>query len=163
VESHDVVSGATYYHEILDVSYFSTRHGKTDARMQWHQEALKTLENPELVFLDPDNGLKADAETGLNNAVKYVFSSECRDYYLSGKDVVYYCSKGRRTPEQWERAKHLMNAYVPGVKLLALTFHKETQRTYIFVIHPERFEKYEKLVSEFMESGWGRVFSVEAI
>ena len=58
---------------------------------------------------------------------------------------------------------HIMDASVADGKFLALTFYKETQRTYIFVIHPERYEIYAKLVSEFLESGWERVFSVEAI
>ena len=38
-----------------------------------------------------------------------------------------------------------------------LTFHRGTQRSYIFVVHPEQAIKYESLLTEFITTtAWGK-------
>jgi len=49
---------------------------------------------------------------------------------------------------------------IPEAKPIILTFHKGTQRSYIFLIHEQDFVKYRKIVDQFLR-GWYRVFSEE--
>ena len=93
-----MIPGAKYYDRIVEpVLSTLTFSEKRSARNQWHQEALAACDGCDLVFLDPDNGLKAGNPTAKKDAMKFVYSTEAADYYERGQDVVYYCHKGRRT------------------------------------------------------------------
>ena len=75
-------------------------------------------------------------------------------------DVVYYCSKGRRTYDEWENTKAMMKRKLPEAKIGIITFHKGTQRSYIFVIHKKNFRKYAELIKKFLNK-WPRLFTEE--
>jgi len=45
---------------------------------------------------------------------------------------------------------------LPDVKIIVLTFHRGTQRSYIFGIHPEHYDKYNKLIADFLKTDWGK-------
>jgi hypothetical protein len=38
---------------------------------------------------------------------------------------------------------------------MGLTFHRGTQRSYIFICHPEKAEQYQSLLSAFLKKQWG--------
>ena len=80
----------------------------------------------------------------------YCYASEIADYYNAGQNVVYYCSKGKRTYDQWEDTKAMMQRVITDAKLAIITFHKGTQKSYIFVLHKESFRKYVGLIREFL-------------
>ena len=50
---------------------------------------------------------------------------------------------------------------LPDAKAFVLTYHKGTQRSFIFLIHPEDFKKYNKVVQSFMYDNWHKIFSEE--
>ena len=159
-----MIPGAKYYDRIVEpVLSTLTFSEKRSARNQWHQEALAACDGCDLVFLDPDNGLKAGNPTAKKDAMKFVYSTDAADYYERGQDVVYYCHKGRRTDVQWEKAKHIMKEQCPSAVLMGITFHRGTQRSYIFVIHPEREKLYSDLIKVFLETPWNEVFTKEPI
>ena len=160
----DMIPGAIYFDEIVEpvVSKLNAAD-KRKAREHWHHEALAACDGASLVFMDPDNGLKAGKPTARKDAMKFVYASEVVDYYERGQDVVYYCHKGRRTDVQWEKAKHIMRDYCPDATLMGFTYHRGTQRSYIFVIHPERKERYHTLLKGFMETEWKDCFTDENI
>ena len=93
--------------------------------------------------------------------MKFVYSSEVTDYYERGQDVVYYCHKGRRTDAQWEQAKHIMKEYCPSAALMGVTYHRGTQRSYIFVVHPEHEKTYRNLIKGFLRTAWNDCFTDE--
>lgn len=160
----DMIPGARYFDKIVEpVVSKLTVSEKGAARKQWHQEALAFCYGYDLVFLDPDNGLRLGIPTAKKDAMKYVYSSEVADYYERGQDVVYYCHKGRRTDAQWEKAKHIMQEECPNAVLKGITFHRGTQRSYIFVIHPEREQLYSELLRDFLETTWNEVFTEEFV
>ena len=157
-----MISGAIYFNTIIEpVLSTMTVSEKQRARERWHQKALEECCGTNLVFLDPDNGLRAGRPSAKKDAVKYVYSSEVADYYERGQDVVYYCHKGRRTDAQWEKAKHLMQEDCPSAVLMGVTYHRGTQRSYIFVIHPEREQLYRDLLKGFLETTWKDCFTDE--
>lgn len=147
-----VISNATYYDAILT--------DDKNQRATWHEEALKACNDAELVFLDPDNG--ATESKGGKNSSKFCFPEEIADYYNAGHNIVYYCQKARRTYEQWEEAKGLMQKYLPDCKIFVITYHKGTQRSYIFVLHKEDFRRYATLMTNFCRK-WFRIFTEENV
>ena len=157
-----LIPGAGYFDKIVEpVLSTMTVSEKRLARKQWHQEALAVCDGYDLVFLDPDNGMKAGAPTGKKDAMKFVYSSEAADYYERGQDVVYYCHKGRRTDVQWEKAKRIMQEQCSNAVLKGITFHRGTQRSYIFVIHPELERQYSDLLNDFLKTAWSGCFTDE--
>ena len=159
-----MIPGAGYFDKIVEpVLSTLTVSEKRLARKQWHQEALAVCDGYDLVFLDPDNGLRAGTPTAKKDTVKFVYSSEAADYYERGQDVVYYCHKGRRKPEAWEQAKTEIRKRIRDAQILGVTFHRGTQRSYIFVVHPDQYRKYVLLLNKFGKTAWIRMFEREPI
>ena len=78
-----------------------------------------------------------------------------KQYYDSGKDVVYYCYKARRTSQAWKKKMTELTAGCPQVRIIVLTYRRGTQRSYIFGIHPERYVFYDSMIRNFLKTNWG--------
>ena len=115
------------------------------------------------IFADPDNGISYRKAASNKGSEKYVLPEEVAEYYCAGRDVVYYCHKGRRKEEDWEQAKIEIRQYLRDAQILAVTCHRGTQRSYIFVLHPDSYRKYECLLTDFIASAWGKMFTMEPI
>lgn len=147
--------GVRFYDALLDTSHLYWRDRPT-VRDAWHNGALDKLQNPDLIFADPDNGLSAVHQRKTRkNAEKFIIPSEVVDYYKRGQQVMYYHHRPRKNAESWLKDKRLMGEYLPDARLLAVTFRRWSSRTYIFVVHPEQYERYGQLVDEFLISPWG--------
>ncbi len=151
IEQEEVFSSACFYHEPIS----------REDRNEWHDNALKALKLPELIFCDPDNGTIGTKSKGSKDSEKYICPSEIVDYYNRGQNVVYYCQRARRTWEQWDKTKNEMIEYLPDARIYILTYHKGTQRSYIFVIHPEDGRRYTAILQKFLYTNWNRVFTEE--
>ena len=157
-EKQNMISNAKYFHEYIDSTDWNSQPAKNRLakRLRWHNDAMDLCGGSELVFLDPDNGLSKNDVNGRKISKKYAFLDEAYDYYQSGSDVVYYCHKGRRKKDQWENAIMVLQAKDPLIHIKAISFHKGTQRTFVFAIHPERAKKYDCILHEFLQTNWGR-------
>lgn len=158
IEQSGLLAGCSFYNEKIELS--GTKQDRMEKRKKWHMNAVKQLSDASLVFLDPDNGLR-EKENYRKNANKYVLPDEIRAYYKK-QNVVYYCHKGRRSQEEWERYKSIMLKMLPGAKPIVLTYHKGTQRSYFFLIHPKDYRKYRKIIDTFLEK-WEKIFTEETI
>jgi hypothetical protein len=69
-----------------DTQYFA-EHVPTTGRAQWHAQAVATLGDSDLIFLDPDNGFEVGSMTA-RSASKYALYEEAIDFYRRGKVVV---------------------------------------------------------------------------
>ena len=47
--------------------------------------------------------------------------------------------------------------------MLGITYHRGTQRSYIFALHPEKEEFYRVLLKDFLETAWKDCFTSEPI
>ena len=162
----EMIPGAIYFDSIVQPQLSDSTLSVTDkrlARERWHQQALAGCYGPELVFMDPDNGLREGSPTARKDAQKFVYASEVYSYYNRGQDVFYYCHKGRRTETQWEKAKRIMQESCPDAVMLGITYHRGTQRSYIFVLHPEKEKLYRVLLKDFLETAWKDCFTSEPI
>jgi hypothetical protein len=158
IEDSGILPGVRFYSDILKPD--GTPGDREQERSCWFQESMHELADSELIFMDPDNGLlESDDPTKLGGE-KYVLPSEVESYFIEGHNVVYYCHKGRRPYEQWEAHKSLMFERIKDAKPAILTYHKGSQRSYIFLIHEEDFVKYRKIIDRLL-SGWYKIFSEE--
>jgi hypothetical protein len=159
-QKKNMIPNAVYYDSLLHIEG-TTKSERQKNRRLWHEKAMEDCKGAELVFLDPDNGAREAEPRLAKDSVKYCYADEIADYFEAGQEVVYYCQKGRRTEVQWEQAKNLMKRRLPEACLTAVTFHRGTQRTYIFVLHKENHLRYEALLQRFLKE-WDKVFTYEA-
>ena len=161
-EAAHMISNAVFYSKALpSAEPASERFDRTAARERWHRDALNACSSAELVFLDPDIGLKSGKPSASKDADKYAYATEICDYYDRGQDVVYYSHRGRRTDEQWKAARSIMNEYRPDAALFCLTYHRGTQRSFVFMIHQEHFSKYRIIINGFLATAWKKDFTGE--
>ena len=146
IEDSKIIPNAIFYPNIVS----------SKKRECWHENAMKCLETAELIFCDPDNGPIGKKSITSKDSDKYIAPSEIVDYYNRGQNVVYYCQKARRTEEAWLATKTEMKEYLPDARIYVQTFHRGTQRSYIFVIHPEDEKRYANLLRAFEQTSWGR-------
>ncbi|MBR1509029.1 MAG: hypothetical protein IJ619_13635 [Eubacterium sp.] len=71
IQKADLIPGAIYFDVPLSV----------EGRSEWHQKGMDKLAEADLVFMDPDNGLKVKS-IGKRSAksIKYTFYEEVKDY-----------------------------------------------------------------------------------
>ncbi len=150
-----LIPGAKFFTEPMPVIDGAPPAERNRRRKEWHERALAFCAGSELVFLDPDNGIRPEGQRPLQQSEKYAFLEEAADYWNAGQNVVYYCHKGRRTAPQWEAYKSALSALIPASEPAGLTFHRGTQRSYIFSLHDEAAEGIKRLLDEFLSSEWG--------
>lgn len=165
VQKTDLVSGALFYNDNLPTDQASPFERACKRRL-WFEGSKLALRDVDLIFADPDNGISYKMAPRTKGVGKYVLPEEISQYYYSGKDVVFYCHRGRRTTEEWEKTKGQITKQICDAELFVLTFHRGTQRSYIFVIHPENARRYDSLLAEFISSTtWinGKLFTREDV
>ena len=123
VKEKALIPGAVYYSEGLDTAGLLPQ-ARCDAREKWFSESLDVLQPAELVFADPDNGISYRVTKRMKSNEKYILPCELKAYFDQGKDVVFYCHKGRRSDTAWRKVRTDLKAYLENAYLLTLTYHK---------------------------------------
>ena len=162
IEEAGLIPEADYYNAVLKLNSLEPS-ARVISRRLWCNNSFLLLGDAELVFADPDNGISIKKKANAKDSEKYVLPEEIKRYYFDGKNVVYYCHKGRRKPEEWEKAKTEIKNYIQDAQILVETFHKGTQRSFVFVLHPDDFKRYQHMLDEFEKTEWGELFSRDNI
>ena len=157
-----LIPNAVYYNSKIPDTIQNSKANERN-RLLWFNDSLLLLDGADLIFADPDNGLSFRKTASHKGSEKHVLPEEIVNYYREGKDVVYYCHKGRRKPEAWEQAKTEIRKCIRDAQILGLTFHRGTQRSYIFVVHPDQYRKYILLLNDFVKTAWNNMFTREPI
>lgn len=158
IQNSGILPGAEYYSELLEPQ--GSKANNEQQRKEWFEKSADVLSDAELIFMDPDNGLLESGGADKTNANKYVLPEEVEEYFSRGHNVVYYCHKGRRNFSKWESYKSMMFERIPEAQPTVLTYHKGTQRSYIFLIHEKDYKAYRKIIDRFLWK-WNRIFSEE--
>ncbi len=158
VQQAGIIKDALYFDDLLKTT--GTPSDREYQRNKWFFKSMDALAEAELIFMDPDNGLLENNDASRLGGEKYVLPDEVEMYYNAGHNVVYYCHKGRRTYDAWRDYKSVMFDRIPAAKPAILTYHKGSQRSYVFLIHEEFFARYRKIIDRFLH-GWYRIFSEE--
>ncbi len=162
IEQAGIIPKADFYSALLKSSSLEIDKRELSRRL-WFNNSTLLLKDNELIFADPDNGINYRKSAREKDSEKYILPEEIADYYNSGHNVVFYCHKGRRKQEAWELAKVQIREYIRDAQILAVTCHRGTQRSYIFVLHPDCYLKYKQLLMEFLGSAWKRMFIWEGV
>ena len=162
IEEAKLIPGAKYYSAQIPTAAVKPAT-RAEERMDWFKNSWLMLEESELIFADPDNGISYRLSASRKGSEKYVLPEEVAEYYNAGKDVVFYCHKGRRKLDDWENAKIKIRESIRDTQILGLTYHRGSQRSYIFVVHPDHYRKYVDLLNEFENTAWSKLFSRENI
>lgn len=150
LEQGNFILNARYYSEPVSVA----------GREEWHKKALDLLNDLDIVFVDPDNGMlvKSVGKKSVKS-VKYTFYEEVRDYVRRGQSVLIYNHRSRKQETQYfhEICYKLQEATgITETDILKITFPKCSVRDYLAVA--ASMEQREKIETAFtaMERGvWG--------
>lgn len=152
IEQANLIPKAVYFNKPLLVK----------DRNVWHKRALKTLNDAELVFVDPDNGMLAKS-VGKRSArsIKYTFYEEVCDYINRGQSVLIYNHRSRKPEERYfqEICDGLQEATgIQKSEILKITFPKCSVRDYLSV--PASKEHRDKIEAAFLsmtQGVWGEM------
>lgn len=152
IQKADLIPGAVYFDTPLSV----------ESRSEWHQKAMDKLAEADLVFMDPDNGLKVKS-VGKRSAksIKYTFYEEVKDYIDAGKSVLIYNHRCRKPEKEYfdDIEKKLQDEVkVYWAVIQAITFPKGSIRDYFAIPACEEHAKLiKKAYVEMSESIWGQL------
>lgn len=163
IEESDVIPGARYFHEKLPFIKRVPLEERIRVRSEWHERGKAFCSGADLIFLDPDNGLRECHTKHPKMDRKYVLWEEAADYYNSGSNLVYYCHRGRRSEDQWREYKKVLDPCLSDARMFGVTFHRGTQRSFIFAVHPKDAERYEEIAKDFLNTSWGDWYSYEPV
>ena len=162
IKQAGIIPDAEFFGEMLKSSSLKADAREWNRRL-WFNNSTLMLGNTELIFADPDNGISYRKKARTKDSEKFILPEDVAEYYNSGRNVVYYCHKGRRKQEAWEQAKAEIRNHIRDAQLLAVTCHRGTQRSYIFVLHPDCYLKYERIITAFLDTEWGNMFTWEHV
>lgn len=146
-----------YFHENLSLQ----KNGKIESRNEWHRRGLIALKDCDLVFLDPDNGLKTRSiSPNSNKSIKYVLEEEIIDYYNAGHSVVFYSHRTRETVDQYLKrfARLFCSTEIEDSIIDGISFRRGTVRDYIFIMHKEHAVLIQPCIKKFLNEKWGEHF-----
>jgi hypothetical protein len=118
-------------------------------RQAWLEKSLTKLNQTDIIFLDPDNGVNLDiSKKGKINSIKYVFPDEIEAYYMLGKSIIIYNHRDRRPHEEYEK-KILINRKYVALKsdVKVLRFKRISVRDYIFVIQAQHRDLVDRTIA----------------
>ena len=160
VRIREILPEDTIFYESL-LSYAGASPGRRPAvREAWLDQAVHASTPCDLVFLDPDNGLRSPAPEGKAQSTKSVSLDELRPFYARGQSLVVYHHFARQNhPAQlreWATAisRTLGLAHQP----IAVRFKTQSARAcFIIPAEPHRMDLTDAL-KEFVAGPWGAHF-----
>lgn len=158
IEESDILPRTSFYSDCM--KFQGKPLERKMARQKWFEKSESSLAGSELIFMDPDNGLLENGDGSKKGSEKYVLPEEVEEYFYHGNNVVYYCHKGRRSVSAWKNYLYYMFDRIPEAMPIVLTYHKGTQRSYVFLIHQESFKQYREIIDTFKWQ-WSPLFSEE--
>ncbi|OPZ94252.1 MAG: hypothetical protein BWY74_00707 [Firmicutes bacterium ADurb.Bin419] len=155
------------YDKVLNVEHIKAlspegRDRRRKVRKEWFQNSMDALEQCNLIFCDPDNGIETRSLSHIGkDSVKYVFIDEIREMLDHGKSVICYNHRDRsKESDYFARFKEIMSAFEPEILLRVLRFGRYSVRDYLFFIRPEHQKAICERIDGFMcNKNWSRLFS----
>lgn len=160
IQKSGIIPNAQFFSASME--FDGTPLERAEKRDEWLWDSIMELSGTDLVFLDPDNGLYVKDNPSAKGAEKYILPREVMQYWETHHNIVYYCHKGRRTDKQWQEYMRAMRKTMPGVRIIVITYHKGTQRSYVFLVRKMHFKKYREILDEILRK-WDGIFTDEGV
>jgi hypothetical protein len=137
------------------------RQKREESRKKWFAEALSTISNCNIAFLDPDNGLQIPScsKTSQIKAGKFTYYSEVSALSANKDITVIYHHLGRRGTHADQisaRIVELRQCIDPTATIFALRYRPYSPRAYFIVAAASQDARVRERLLSFTESGYGR-------
>lgn len=136
-----------FYSEPLPYSSVKPSEKEED-RENWFNESLPRLNDADIIFLDPDNGIQTDKVRKTRiEAIKYVFIDEIKRYYELGKSLIIYNHRDRKPKPEYDRklTDSLGQITCPtGIEVLR--FKRVSVRDFIFLIQKDHRDLIDQTI-----------------
>lgn len=146
----DLINIRADHHFKVDIPYKSKRY-------QWISDSLDKQSEQNLLFLDPDNGI---AYNDRNGNVKHVLQREIIQMYNSGKSLIIYNHRDRKSEKQYlNKFITVSSKLTPRPKYVyVLRASINSVRDYVFFLH-EPIEKELKKKFEQIQEKYSDLFT----
>ena len=123
---------------------------------------MQQLQNCDIVFVDPDNGLIVPSADGTPKSNKFVLPFELAEYYRAGASVIYYQHKARRPDEFYTTQNKMLieSGAFPQAASLGLKFRTTSQRYFFCLIHKEHVAAFSACADRIKKTPWYQHFSI---
>lgn len=140
LEAADLLPPETrYHHETLDLAG-RRFHERPAIRDEWLKACLSSTADCELVFFDPDNGLRHSSEK-CNHAKgwRYVYYEDLERFWARGQSLIVYHHLGRTAGQCHEdqikaKISEVKSRLTDATDVEPLHFRRGTGRAYLLVI-----------------------------
>ena len=156
---HILPEQTIFYAKLLSYRDKKNTEARKTARDSWLEESLQRLKECDIVFFDPDNGIKPPkTKEYRKRGIKYVFKEEIEKYYYLGKSLIIYNHRSMEPEKKYQERFNFIKNLTKHDNTPCLRFHKGGTRDYIFVLRRENRSRIEKVLSEFLETVWNECF-----
>ena len=129
-------------------------------RQRWVKDGLRAVAGADLVFADPDNGLREPSEkTGRTEHRKHAYYDEIAPCWQRGQSLAIYQHTARlgTFEEQTAERVRALRAHFGGAQgLMALRWRRRVSRAFFIVPAPGHADRLTARVGAMLRSSWGR-------
>jgi hypothetical protein len=107
-------------------------------RARWFDKSINHLNDADILFLDPDNGVAPENATIYEKrAVKYSFLHEIKAYYAMNKSVIVYNHRDRSPSKKYfGRLRKISDNVDSKIAPIVLRFQRVSVRDYLILPQP---------------------------
>ncbi|VVB87071.1 Uncharacterised protein [uncultured archaeon] len=139
--------------------FYSEPIPSSSKRECWFENSLKILENADIIFLDPDNGIRTNkVERKPKAAAKYVFIDEIEKYYEFGKSLIIYNHFDRKPKEYNKKINEIKNNINQEIEIKVLRFKKVSVRDFIFLIQKPHQNLLDRTINNLLNKPYDFLF-----
>ena len=145
-----------------NILFYSKELSDKNLREQYLKESMIKMNNCDMVFFDPDNGIEIKSVGKKSKkAFKYVYIDELKRCYDSGKSLIVYQHKDR-TKDCYSKKMKLLKQHFKNSQIFYLSFLETSKRAYFFIIQKEHTFSVRKIIDIFMKSNWNKLFELKS-
>ena len=119
-------------------------------RREWFAEAMRRTADSDLIFLNPDTGMKWDEGWQL----QYAYRRELRELFNTEKALVIYQHQQRSKGWVAENTRKLASVMANIGHLRVCTWRRESVRTYFIVAHKQQIERIDERLAALRDRPW---------
>ncbi len=155
------VSELTKYSPFQDIPAYEIPLKSPNCRKSWFEDSLAYLEDCDLLFCDPDNGIKpASIKITYSKSIKYIFACEIKEILEQGKSLIVYNHRDRKKHEAYiDRLNTVYDSLnSPNISLRAIRFHRNGTRDFFIFIQGKHKDIINHNLNKFLETNWNNHF-----
>ena len=138
-------------------------------RKKWHRKALNAMQGSDVVFLDPDNGIKCEDRIPVSfqnpASGKHAYLEEVLGFVRQGSAVIFYHpdrTGGQSHNEQIKKlSKYLAHRLENNHRVSAFRYRRGNSRTFFVIWPADRQEVFKPRIKAIRDGLWGKKCRLE--